>query len=352
MSDADMKEEGQSPVQPQQATTSPGAQLAGRRESLGWTIEQVANQLNLAPRQVQAIEDDNYAALPGIVIARGFVRAYAKLVKLEPAPLLALIVEKDAPSPESLELRRTLSATFTESSLPVAKRSGGGRKWLVLVLLLAVAGAAGWGAWRGGWLDGLQLPGGITAGSMTAGETTPSNKTQPEALGAADANNGVPMGQAEVGAQPAPAETASPVPAQSGSQEQAAPPAAAPESVTPPTAAQGAPAAGAASQQLPAPAATAAVASGPSRPGSQAAAGAADKLVLKMREASWIELKRDDGSAVTSRLLPAGATESFDVGPGARLVVGNASGVDATYRGQALDLKTDAKNNVARLKLK
>lgn len=325
-----MEDNGQVPT-PQQTLLRPGTQLAARRQAQGWTIEQVANQLNLAPRQVQAMEDDNYAALPGIVIARGFVRSYAKLLKLDPAPLLALIAEKDAPSPESLELRRTLSATFTESSLPAVKRSDSRGKWLAVVLLLA-AGAGGWLGWHEGWLQGLQLPEGVT---------TPALQVRSSSQASTDAGSGVPMGQAGEASSAATAEPASSqVSVQAPAQQQVAPPAAAPAPVVP----SPAPAAQV-SDAVPAQATVVAGAAASS-------AKAPEKLVLKMREASWIELKREDGGAVASRLLPAGSTESFDVEPGARLVVGNAGGVDATYRGQAVDLNADAKNNVARVKLK
>ena len=78
---------------------------------------------------------------------------------------------------------------------------------------------------------------------------------------------------------------------------------------------------------------------------------AGDKLVLTLREASWVEVKRDNGEVVAARLVPAGATESFDIGAGSSLVVGNAAGVAATFRGKAVDLNASAKNNVARVKL-
>jgi cytoskeletal protein RodZ len=72
-------------------SASPGARLAAGRTALGWSIEQVASQLRLTPRQILSIEADDFAALPESAIVRGFIRAYAKLVKLEPAPLIALI---------------------------------------------------------------------------------------------------------------------------------------------------------------------------------------------------------------------------------------------------------------------
>lgn len=76
----------------QRLAASPGAKLAAGRVALGWTVEQVAAQLKLAPRQIIALEKDDYPTLPEAAIVKGFTRAYAKLVKLDPDPILALIV--------------------------------------------------------------------------------------------------------------------------------------------------------------------------------------------------------------------------------------------------------------------
>lgn len=70
---------------------SPGSKLASARNSLGWTVEQVAAQLKLSTRQIVALEADDYAALPEPAVVRGFIRAYAKLLKLDATPLVALI---------------------------------------------------------------------------------------------------------------------------------------------------------------------------------------------------------------------------------------------------------------------
>lgn len=72
-------------------SASPGASLAAGRTALNWSIEYVAAQLRFTARQIESLEADDYAALPEAAIVRGFIRAYAKLVKLEPATLIALI---------------------------------------------------------------------------------------------------------------------------------------------------------------------------------------------------------------------------------------------------------------------
>ncbi len=289
----------------------PGALLGAERQSRGWTIEQVANQLNLAPRQIQALEDDHYAALPGMVIARGFVRAYAKLLRMDPAPLVAMMAEESAAPVESIELRRALSATFSESSLPAANRADRKfRRNLIGWLVVLAFGAAIWFVQQQGGLAGLSSllnmqSAGVSPQQPSGQDGVATGETAPAAVPGADAQ-GVTMGEAIVPAQ-----------------DPAAGAAVAPE---------------------------APVKQEPVESGAKAVNPNAN-LILKFREDSWIEIKRGEQVTVIARLVKAGTTEAFEIRPGAELVVGNAAGVDITYRGKPLDLTTTAKNNVARLNL-
>ena len=63
--------------------------FAGRRAELGMSLEDVANQLKFAPRQIAALEAGDFDKLPGGTFARGMLRGYARLLKLDPAPILA-----------------------------------------------------------------------------------------------------------------------------------------------------------------------------------------------------------------------------------------------------------------------
>ncbi len=65
-----------------------GRQLAAARENCGFSIAEAARQLRLSPLQVEAMEAGDYQRLPGPVFARGFIRNYARLVKLDPGALL------------------------------------------------------------------------------------------------------------------------------------------------------------------------------------------------------------------------------------------------------------------------
>lgn len=91
----------------------PGRHLATARESGGLSVADVARQLKLSPWQVEAMEADQYQRLPGAVFVRGFIRNYARLVKLDPMPLLAAVQRQRAlMSPAVAEAPRSVDIPF------------------------------------------------------------------------------------------------------------------------------------------------------------------------------------------------------------------------------------------------
>lgn len=62
---------------------NPGETLRTARESKSWSISSVAKQLNLSERSLIQIEAGDFSQLPGHTFARGYVRAYAKLLGLD-----------------------------------------------------------------------------------------------------------------------------------------------------------------------------------------------------------------------------------------------------------------------------
>ena len=67
---------------------SPGRRLRVLRQSKGWEIERVATQLHLRPHLVEALEQDRFQDLPGPVFTMGYLRNYARLLGLDPEPLV------------------------------------------------------------------------------------------------------------------------------------------------------------------------------------------------------------------------------------------------------------------------
>src|ERR1044072_5358285 len=72
-----------------QVLTGVGAELKRARESAGLAIGDAAERLKLLPRQIESLEGERFDRLPGPAIARGMVRSYARLLNLDPEPLVA-----------------------------------------------------------------------------------------------------------------------------------------------------------------------------------------------------------------------------------------------------------------------
>lgn len=68
---------------------TPGAKLRAAREAQGLSIQDVATRTRIAQRQLEAVERDDYAALPGIPYAVGFARAYARAVDVNEVEIAA-----------------------------------------------------------------------------------------------------------------------------------------------------------------------------------------------------------------------------------------------------------------------
>lgn len=89
-------EEGQTtPIEASSETAaeqlpSPGALLGAQRETLEYSLQQVADRLNLTMHFVRSIESDNYEKLPGDVFIRGYLRSYSELLQLDPEYVLEL----------------------------------------------------------------------------------------------------------------------------------------------------------------------------------------------------------------------------------------------------------------------
>ncbi|AYF88228.1 helix-turn-helix domain-containing protein [Pseudomonas sp. DY-1] len=68
---------------------NPGETLRRARESKDLTLGEVARHLNLTEHAVRQLEAGDFDQLPGHTFARGYVRAYAKLLGMDQAALVA-----------------------------------------------------------------------------------------------------------------------------------------------------------------------------------------------------------------------------------------------------------------------
>ncbi len=81
-------------------SNTPGSVLRRTREAHGQSIADVVQVIRFSARQIEALERDDYASLPGSTAVRGLVRNYAKFLKLDATPLLAQL-EPAVPVPEA-----------------------------------------------------------------------------------------------------------------------------------------------------------------------------------------------------------------------------------------------------------
>jgi len=352
-------ERADEPATPDKPHGIPGQALASQREAMGWSVEQVADQLKLQVRQVVALEAGDYASLPSPAVTRGFVRAYAKLMKMDPAPLVAQIAMESPPTPDSSAnvTRRASPTSFSESKFPShGKRSMLPLGWIVGGLVVVVAAAAAWHfglvPHRAGETE--VAPAGTVTVPAAAGSASGNASANGNAVETLQ-NPSVPLisvpGQNSGAAAPA---TNGPAPA--GNAPAGAP---APAPATAPTAQPAAPAqtapATAPAQKAPgANAAAPGTAPATAQPAAEVVktATSANALVLNVREDSWIQVTpAKGGAALISRLVKAGSTETFNVDQPVRVVVGNPDGVTATLRGSAVSLPSVPGKKLARINL-
>ena len=128
----------------QAAVDSPGRALAAARRARKLEIIRVATELRLTPETIDALERDDFDHLPSPVFVSGYIRTYARLLGMDPQPLIARfhVLHPGAEAPPRSALENQELA-----------RSGSG--WMVPFLLSAVVliGAGGYLWWTGSQVD-------------------------------------------------------------------------------------------------------------------------------------------------------------------------------------------------------
>jgi cytoskeletal protein RodZ len=112
-------------------------QLRSTREGHGWTIHQVAEATKIKTEHIRALEAGEYGAFAAPVYIRGFIRTYARLLRLDP---------EEVSNAVDSELSQT--NTFQEASLSAPRNRGlvdflmlqfSKVSWRVVLPVLAVA---------------------------------------------------------------------------------------------------------------------------------------------------------------------------------------------------------------------
>ncbi len=119
---------------------SVGQQLRAARLEANLSITDVAQAIKFSSRQIELLEQDEHAALPGQTIVRGFVRGYSRLLKLDTDALLAMLdtaspgLMADVRPPENMGL----------AGMEGDRQQIGPVVSLAIVVLLAALMLAGW----------------------------------------------------------------------------------------------------------------------------------------------------------------------------------------------------------------
>ncbi len=311
-----------------------GSVLQAARLQAGLSVEQVSEQLKLSLRQVNALENNQFDQLPAMVIVRGFVRSYAKLLKVDADAVLASLPSDRQASALDAELRPTLSTPFQESKTSFLGRTENtNRKYIIGAILLAAAALAFVALQhieQQTWAKNLLAQWQSSKGQV---QDTSSSSTHAEEIAA-------PL------ILPAQAVSA---PVKEKSANSASEPASAPVNVnsvadlsakaeeTKPQAETNATASAVANETQ--------VAAIPTTTSN-------NLLVLKFKEDSWVQVKRENGPVLTARVIKAGSEESFDVKEGLQVKIGNGRGVEAWLRGESVPVQTGKDSNVVNLTLK
>ncbi len=142
-----------------------GARLKRERESQGLSMFEAARALRLSEKQVAALEADDYSKLPGRTFVRGFIRNYARLVQLDPEPLMAhLAFDKEEESRQIQAPSQKIS--FSEHQA---------KPWLKwLLMAFVIVAVVSWGVLE--WLGPEKPKGAFPAVSEAAPPPPPHSK--------------------------------------------------------------------------------------------------------------------------------------------------------------------------------
>lgn len=286
-------------------TNAPGARLGQAREDLRLTREEVAARLHLATRQIQAIDEDNYAELPGATYVRGYLKSYALLVGLAPEPLLEAYARRIAKSATP-----DFSAIAPQKEITSQHHQVRFVTYVVVVIVIGLAVA--W--WQG---RETQTPHPLLEAPVVDPATTGTGTTPPADASVAGA-------------------VMPPVPAAATGTP---PPATAPAAVTPPPALPAvrvAPQAGSAPVVEPVPA----LSTGPNV-----------RLVLVVDQESWIDIRDARQVKLVYETVASGRTVAVEGVAPVSVFLGNAAGVRLEYNGRSVDVARHRRGLVARFTL-
>lgn len=315
-----------------QPTVSVGVMLSNERVKRGISLQEVADQLKLSRKQIEALENDDFDRLPGVAFVRGFTRNYAKFLGLDPIPLmLALDVVLPARTPPIIASAEPAPASDKDLSPPAPNK----KSPAALMIGVAVLGVIGLLGVYASTKHEPSASSPLSAGpSQSKLDTTVAPvvaKTVPAAVAPVESS---PVVKPDVAAV-APVTEVKPAATASTQADGAAPLLATPAATASP------PATLAANQAVPS-----------IKPVGMVGQMAENEIHLKVTQNSWLSVVDSSGKKLLYGEIAPGEERKLSGQPPFKLTIGNASGVSLLYKGQPVDLGPSTKGATARLVLK
>lgn len=326
---------------------NPGETLRQARESNGWTLAEVALKLNLTVNSLSNLEAGAFDKLPGHTFARGYIRAYAKLLGMDQTILVQQFDQSTGTDSQGSSVH---SLGRIEEPVRVSHTI---LRIVSLLLLLAVLGI-GFVWWQDQTSsrskDTISLSPEHVEVEGADGTTQIHPLDEPEdqavAEGQAEGATALVLPQAETSADTAadaevtaPDTPATPAPTPAAPAHSAAPVVSAPTTPAPAAAVTQAPAAAASvTPTIPAPAAVAPVAG-------------QGQVQLQYTADCWTQVTDGTGKVLLSGLKRKGENISVSGKPPLTVRLGFARGAQVSYNGQVVNVAPFTSGETARLKL-
>lgn len=328
-----------------QAATSvnPGETLRQARESNGWALADVAHKLNLTVSSLSNLEAGAFDKLPGHTFARGYIRAYAKLLDMDQATLVQAFDQYTGTDSQGSSVH---ALGRIEEPVRVSHTI-----LRIVSLLLLVAVVGGGFIW---WQDQtsqrskelVSLSPEHVEVEGADGKTQIHPIDEPEDQAVAEGQSEAEANAAQLAGE-APVQTPAPVVAPAAPVQA---PAVAPATATHPvTAPATAPVIAAPVVVAPVPATT--VTAQANVPAPTVAAAGSAQVQIQFSADCWTQVTDGNGKILLSALKRKG--ESVDVSgkPPFAVRLGYARGAQISYNGQAVDIAPFTTGETARLKL-
>ena len=298
-----------------------GALLRDAREAAGLHIAALAVVLKVPVAKLEALEADNFSALPDMVFVRALASSVCRTLKIDPQAVLALLPQGEGPRLSAADVGLNAPVKGFAGRSSAAPFKGAGSRSFVWAVGLLLIGAALM----------MFLPRGLDAdlsALLKQPETTtkipmPTGNVAQEISVAVGAEQRVPS------AAPAPAPAAA---AGVGVELPAG------ESIKP---------AGIASHPIVLPSVEASAPS--SAPAADAPSGV---LAFKARSESWIQVRDAAGALVLQRNLAPNELVSVSGVLPLAVVIGRADATEVFVRGKPYDIGPVSRENVARFEVK